>query len=190
MKVSCSLVSDSTSPWTVAYQAPLSMGFSRQGYRSGLPFPSPGDLPNPGIQPGSPALQADSLLSKPAGKPWWCPLPFWPLRSHSAPMWSGRSTWLWEWEISSSFISYLFRFLLSSLNCCVSPTSPPFFLFWETCSSFSTQKLATFPSHLGAGKIWACATPALPFFLKSIFFFILFLLFLFYSFSFCWADRK
>ena len=43
-------------PWTVANQAPLSMGFSRQEYWSGLPFPSPGDLPNPGIEPGSPAL--------------------------------------------------------------------------------------------------------------------------------------
>ena len=43
-------------PWTVAYQAPLSMGFSRQEYWSGLPFPSPGDLPDPGIEPGSPAL--------------------------------------------------------------------------------------------------------------------------------------
>ena len=48
-------------PWTVACQAPLSMGFSRQEYWNGLPFPSPGDLPNPGIEPGSPALQADSL---------------------------------------------------------------------------------------------------------------------------------
>ena len=45
-------------PWTVAHQAPLSMGFSRQEYWSGLPFPSPGDLPDPGIKPGSPALQA------------------------------------------------------------------------------------------------------------------------------------
>ena len=43
-------------PWTVAYQAPLSMGFSRQEDLSGLPFPSPGDLPDPGIKPGSPAL--------------------------------------------------------------------------------------------------------------------------------------
>ena len=43
-------------PWTVAYQAPLSMGFSRQEYWSGLPFPSPGDLPDPGIEPWSPAL--------------------------------------------------------------------------------------------------------------------------------------
>ena len=48
-------------PWAVAHQAPLSMGFSRQEYWSGLPFPSPGDLPDPGIQPRSPALQADSL---------------------------------------------------------------------------------------------------------------------------------
>ena len=55
-------------PWTVAHQAPLSMGFSRQEYWSGLPCSSPGDLPNPGIEPGSPALQADSLLPKPRGK--------------------------------------------------------------------------------------------------------------------------
>ena len=56
-------------PWTVAHQAPLSMRFSRQGYWSGLPFPSPGDLPNPGIEPRSPALQADSLLTELQGKP-------------------------------------------------------------------------------------------------------------------------
>ena len=55
-------------PWTVAYHAPLSVGFSRQEYWSGLPFPSPGDLPNPGIEPGSPALQADALSSEPPGK--------------------------------------------------------------------------------------------------------------------------
>ena len=47
--------------WTVACQAPLSMGISKQEYWSGLPFPSPGDLPDPGIEPGSPALQADDL---------------------------------------------------------------------------------------------------------------------------------
>ena len=56
-------------PWTVAYQAPPSMGFSRQEYWSGLPFPSPGDLPNLGIEPGSPALHADALTSEPPGKP-------------------------------------------------------------------------------------------------------------------------
>ena len=48
-------------PWTVAYQAPPSMEFSRQEYWSGLPFPSPGDLPDPGIEPRCPALQADAL---------------------------------------------------------------------------------------------------------------------------------
>ena len=53
-------------PWT-AHQAPLSMGFSRQEYWSGLPFPPPGDLPNPGIKPRSPALQADALTSEPPG---------------------------------------------------------------------------------------------------------------------------
>ena len=52
-------------PWTVARQAPLSMGFFRQEYWSGLPFPSPGDLPDPGIEPGSPALQAAALTSEP-----------------------------------------------------------------------------------------------------------------------------
>ena len=56
-------------PWTVARQAPLSMEFSRQKYWSGLPFPPPGDLPNPGIKPMSPELQADSLLSEPSKKP-------------------------------------------------------------------------------------------------------------------------
>ena len=53
---SLSCVQFFTTPWTVAYQAPPSMGFSRQEYWSGLPFPSPGDLPDPGIKPGSPAL--------------------------------------------------------------------------------------------------------------------------------------
>ena len=51
------------------HQAPLSMEFSRQEYWSGYPFPSPGDLPNPGIEPGSPSLQADSLPPEPPGKP-------------------------------------------------------------------------------------------------------------------------
>ena len=51
--------------WTIARQAPLSMGFSRQEYWSELPFPFPGDLPDPGIEPRSPALQADSLPSGP-----------------------------------------------------------------------------------------------------------------------------
>ena len=54
--------------WTVAYQAPPSMGSSRQEYWSGLPFPSPGDLPDPGIELGSPALQADALFSEPPRK--------------------------------------------------------------------------------------------------------------------------
>ena len=56
-------------PWTVAYQALPSMGFSRQECWSGLPFPSPGDLPDPGIEPRSPTLQADALPWEPSGKP-------------------------------------------------------------------------------------------------------------------------
>ena len=72
MKVkSLSHVRHFATPWTVAYHAPPSMGFSRQEYRSGLPFHPPGDLPNPRIEPRSPALQADALPSRPLGKPWW-----------------------------------------------------------------------------------------------------------------------
>ena len=66
--VSCSVVSNSATPWTVAHQAPLTMEFSRQEYWSGLPCPSPGDLPDPGIKPGSPVLQVDSLPAEPPGK--------------------------------------------------------------------------------------------------------------------------
>ena len=55
-------------PWTVACQAPLSMGFPRQEYWSGLPFHSPGDIPDPGIEPRSPALHSDSLLTELQGK--------------------------------------------------------------------------------------------------------------------------
>ena len=78
MVATCSLESESevtqsirlfATLWTVAYQAPPSMGFSRQEYWSGLPFPSPGDLPDPGIEPGSPTVQADILPSEPPGKP-------------------------------------------------------------------------------------------------------------------------
>ena len=76
-------------PWIVAYQAPPSLGFSRQEYRSGLPFPSPGDLPNPGIERGSPILQADTLPSEPPG------------RSNSV-LWGlkeGRDSWFWSYSL-------------------------------------------------------------------------------------------
>ena len=74
--LSRSVVSDSATRWTVAHQAPLSMGFSRQEYWSGLPFPTPGDLPDIGIElasPVSPALQVDSLPAEPLGKPLYLP---------------------------------------------------------------------------------------------------------------------
>ena len=67
-----SVMSDSATLWTIAHQAPLSMGFSRQEYWSGLPCSPPGALPNPGIEPTFPvslALQADSLPIEPPGKP-------------------------------------------------------------------------------------------------------------------------
>ena len=66
---SLSRVRLSATPWAVAYQPSPSMGFSGQEYWSGLPFPSPGDLPHPGIEPGSPALEGDALPAEPAGKP-------------------------------------------------------------------------------------------------------------------------
>ena len=78
----------SATPWTVARQAPLSMGLPRQGYWGGLPFPSLGDLPDPGIEPGSPALQADASPSEPPGKP-TCN---WP----SAPLGTGSTHNRWH----------------------------------------------------------------------------------------------
>ena len=66
--LSCSVMSNSAIPWTVAHQAPLSMGILQAEYWSGLPWLPPGDLPNPGIKPRSPALQADPLPSEPPGK--------------------------------------------------------------------------------------------------------------------------
>ena len=59
-------------PMDCSLLAPPSMGFSRQEYWSGLPLPSPGDLPDPGIKPRSPAFQADALTSEPPGKPYTC----------------------------------------------------------------------------------------------------------------------
>ena len=68
ISVSCSVLSASVTPWTVARQAPLSMGFYRQEYWSGVPFLPPGHLSDPEIEPGSPAMQADSLPPEPPGK--------------------------------------------------------------------------------------------------------------------------
>ena len=82
--------------WTVAYQASLSMGFSRQEYWSGLPFPSPGDLPDPGIEPGSPTPEADALTSEPPGK-WkgWDNFTLVPLKKYLVlgGRWEGGSEW-------------------------------------------------------------------------------------------------
>ena len=73
MCVSRSVESDFATPWTVAHQAPQSMEFSRQKYWSGLSFPCPGDLSNPGIEHESPTLLADALLSEPPGKLFFLP---------------------------------------------------------------------------------------------------------------------
>ena len=82
-------MSKSVNPWTGACQAPPSMGFSRQEHWSGLPFPSPGDLPLPGIEPVSPALKADSFLLSHQGSP-----PFlYPVLNQSAPCWLSFRAW-------------------------------------------------------------------------------------------------
>ena len=79
MMLACSVLFDSATPWTVARQAPLSVGFSRQEFWSGLPFPTPGDLSNPGIEPespASPALAGRSFITEPPGKPISLVLPY------------------------------------------------------------------------------------------------------------------
>ena len=76
-------------PWTVGYEAPPSMGFSRQECWNGLPFPSPGDLPDPGIEPGSLALQADALPSEPSvGQTIFIVTPKYYLPFHCADIWN------------------------------------------------------------------------------------------------------
>ena len=68
LQLSSSVISDSVTPWTVAHEAPLSTGFPRQEYWSGLPFPSPRDLPNPGVQTKYPALAGGFFTTEPSGK--------------------------------------------------------------------------------------------------------------------------
>ena len=78
--------------WTVADQAPPSMEFSRQEYWSGLPFPSPGDLPDPGIEPGSSTLQADALPSEPPGKHHTVKAMVFPVAMYGCESWTIRKT--------------------------------------------------------------------------------------------------
>ena len=89
-------MSDSVTLWTVAYQAPPSMGFSRQEYWSGFLFPSPGGLPYPGIKPKSPALQADALTSEPTMYP-ACRQFLLPKSLLTNPDILERILWEWVW---------------------------------------------------------------------------------------------
>ena len=82
-------------PWTVACQAPLSVGFPRQEYWSGLPFPSPGDLPDLGIEPRSPALQADALPSESPGKP--SPVGLVSNKETRTQTWNRKMVWGQRW---------------------------------------------------------------------------------------------
>ena len=121
-----SVVSNSVSSWTVADQAPLSMGFSRQEYWSGLPFSPPGDLPDPGIEPWSPALWADALPSKPPGKPQYV--------KKNVPYPLPRLSWILL-LLSSSWWSSLYQPLQ------LSDYHLPFF-----CLSFKPSQLPGIPS--------------------------------------------
>ena len=115
-KWSCSVISDSVTAWTVAYQASPSMGFSRQEYRSGLPSPSPGDLPDPGIEPRFPALRADAFPSEAPGKALEEKL--WQNRQHIKKQrhyfdskgpssqgygFSSSHVWMWEFDCEESW---------------------------------------------------------------------------------------
>ena len=94
-------------PWTVGYQTSPSMGFSRQEYRSGLPFPSPGDLPDPGIEPGSPTLEADALTSKPPGDP-LISSPFQHQEASIVIPFAGPRGFTWWAKISPWFVQSLY----------------------------------------------------------------------------------
>ena len=80
--------------WTAAHQAPLSMGFFRQEYWSGLPFPSPGDLPEPGIKPRSPSFEAGALTSEPPGKPSGCES--WTIKKAERQRTNAFELWCWR----------------------------------------------------------------------------------------------
>ena len=102
-------------PWTVAFQAPLSVEFSRQEYWSELPFLSSEDLPDPGIEPESPALQADSLPSEPPGNASLITLFY----STSCRRWAGWSEFGVDWKREVKGCSYHWYILHNTLICCL-----------------------------------------------------------------------
>ena len=108
-------------PWTVACQAPLSMGFSREEYWSALPFPTPGDLPDPGIEPASPAWQADSWPLSHLGRPsWWWGRQQSGNKARIGILRSVVST-TQRWSLRSCFFPQFFAFSKSSSNLFLSP---------------------------------------------------------------------
>ena len=106
-------------PWTVAYKAPLSMEFSRQEYWSGLPFPSPGDLPGPGIEPRSPAFRADALPSGHQGSPNMC-------RYLSKFLFGNKIYWLVLCELGLLWI-HLKVFFPSCYGICYNWSNSPYY---------------------------------------------------------------
>ena len=125
-------------PWTVAYQAPPSMGFSRQECWSGLPFPSPGNLPNPGIEPGSPALQADTLPSEPPG---------FNLRKGRGKKGMGANNWMGQIENKQQCSRLIAVQLLSHVRLFVTPwtaalqDSLPFTISWSSLKFISIESM-------------------------------------------------
>ena len=135
--------------WTVAHQAPPSMGFFRQEYWSGLPFPSPGDLSDPGIEPRSPALQADALTSEPPGKPIW----IWELDYKES--WAPKNWCFW--------IVVLEKTLKSPLDCKIKPVHPKGNQSWIFIESTDAEAPILWPPDVNsqairkehdAGKDW------------------------------------
>ena len=118
---SLSLVRLFATPWVVAYQAPMSMGFSRQEYWSGLPFPSPGYLPDPGIEPRSATLEADTLTSEPPREAHYhimTPfIPNYPMRSALSEVNVVTLAFFWLVSMVYSFPSFYFLFLLATESC-------------------------------------------------------------------------
>ena len=137
--------------WTVAHQAPPSMEFSRQEYWSRLPFPSPGDLPDPGIKPGSPALQADALPYEPPGKPNLHPKRSWSQLSGLLPVWSTIAFWIpWNhyiWEVCSAnqWDALKTAMPAASIGQHKRPNCPPQPVKWIGLWSFASFAIFTWP---------------------------------------------
>ena len=149
--------------WTVAHQAPQSVGFSRQEYWSGLPFPSPGDLPNPGIEPRSPTLQADTLTSEPPGKPIYCIKIMWmwslslsfriSYLLYSWEMWDDTvSTWWMKWDEWHRYYDIAFGYS----PFCLKKALYGFYLAYVNCQHHYSYAWRPLLSKIELERKWKC----------------------------------